>query len=502
MQAPERCLPWPRSCWPRCLFKPPIEGALPNAPELETLLRREEGAFEALRLAGIRQARQPASDLSEEKQSLELLHRQALDRIRGLADSTPRLDPLESLGAVRPEIRVEADQIAFGLDLPKESFAPYCRTYAERLKTLLLARYPLEREALLLGRNEAASEDDRALDVLLSSALSGHPYAQVCDFRQDRVEALAWSDLRAYARWAAAPERLILVVVGDLGMAEVSTAVEPTFGALSPGASGWGHRDDLPVELPEGSGLRRIQASFPGEKRLLLGWRVPPLTHPDHPALQVLVQMLGGGATSRLSKRFSGEPAQVESLSVRLNVPGGRDANLLVIEAQPIERRGLAELEQIILGELIRLQRGAFQEGEIRRAQRQVEVDQLLVQEDAAALAQVMGTALCQGGDWNLAFRALEYKQDYTQQAIQSIALKYLVPSRSTSVSLDSDPILMPLDAIEGRMAEALTRILSAKLEDPGQVEAVVRDALRQLRMLPQKEREQTLTLLEAQVKP
>ena len=109
---------------------------------------------------------------------------------------------------------------------------------------------------------------------------------------------------------------------------------------------------------------------------------------------------------------------------------------------------------------------------------------------------------MCQGGDWNLAFRALQRTQDYTQQAIQSIALKYLVPSRSTIVFLEPDPILMPLDALEGRMAEGPTRILSAKLEDPGQVEAVVRDALRQLRMLPQKEREQTLSLLESQVKP
>jgi hypothetical protein len=192
----------------------------------------------------------------------------------------------------------------------------------------------------------------------------------------------------------------------------------------------------------------------------------------------------------------------VESLSVRLGVPGGRDANLLVIEARPIERRGLSELEQIIQGELIRLQRGAFQEDEIRRAQRQVEVDQLMVQEDAASLAQAMGTAMCQGGDWNFSFRALQRTQDYTQQMIQSVALKYLVSSRSTIVFLEPDPILMPLDALESRMAEVLTRILSAKLEDPGQVEAVVRDALRQLRMMPQKKREQTLSLLESQVKP
>ncbi len=117
---------------------------------------------------------------------------------------------------------------------------------------------------------------------------------------------------------------------------------------------------------------------------------------------------------------------------------------------------------------------------------------ELMVQEDAAHLAQVMGVAICQGGDWRLAFRALAFKQDYTQQEIQGIALKYLTPTRSTTVFLEPDPILMPQDRIEGQMAEVLTRILAAKLEE----------TLRQLRMLPLKEREQSLKLLEAQVKP
>ncbi len=485
-----------------CLFKAPIEGESKNGKELEPLLKREEGAFESLRLARIRMARRSVGDASEEIQGLEMLHRQAFSRIQELIDRTSLPDPLENLGATQRDIRVEADQIAFGLDLPKEGFGNYCRVLADRLKTLMLAHFPLEREGLLRDLNDDSGRDRRALDVLLSCSLSGHPYAQVCDIQRASVEALTWSDLRAYARWAVAPERLVLVLIGDLRMPDVISVVEQSFGGLSPGPAGGGHRDDLPLELPEGAGARRLQASIPGEKRLFLGWRVPPMTHPDHPALQVLVQMLGGGMASRLPRRISGVRTLAETLSVRLSVPGGRDASLLVIEAKPAERHGLSEVEQAIQGELIHVQRGAFQEGEIRRAQRQVEVEQLMVQEDAAHLAQVMGTAICQGGDWKLAFRALQFKQDFTQQEIQGIALKYLISSRSTVVLLEPDPVLMPQDRIESQMAAILTRILSAKLEDPGQVETVVREALRQLRMLPLREREQTLKLLESQVKP
>ena len=187
---------------------------------------------------------------------------------------------------------------------------------------------------------------------------------------------------------------------------------------------------------------------------------------------------------------------------MRIGLPGSRETSLLVIEAEPSERHGLPELEQAVQGELLGLQRGIFEEGEIRRAQRQVEADQLMAEEDAAGLAQAMGTAVCQGGDWRLAFRALQSERDFTQQEIQRVALKYLASSRSTTVFLEPDPLLMPQDHLEAQTARILSRLLASKLQDPGKVEAVVRETLRQLRMLPLSERERTLKLFEAQVKP
>ncbi|HPS66414.1 MAG TPA: insulinase family protein [Holophaga sp.] len=487
----------------RCLFKPPIEGDAQHGKDVEALLRQEEGAFEALRFERIKLARRPDAGTSEELQGLELLQRRAFERIQELEDKTSQVDPLAALGADRQDLRVEADLVAFGLDLPKASLGPCCGLLADRMRTLVLARFPLERERLLRELDdEDAWRDRKSFDILVGAALAGHPYARVYDLRKAGVETLTWSDLRTYARWAAAPERAVLVLVGDLKLPDISPLLDRTFGRLEPGPSGWGHLEDLPLELPEGTGARRLQVSVAGERRLFMGWRVPPATHPDHQALCVVAKMLGGGTTSRLVQRVGGERGLADSLSVRLDVPGGRDTSLLVIDARPAERHGLAELEQAMQADLVALQRGAFQEGEIRRAQRLVEMDQLALQEDAARLAQALGAAVCRSGDWQLAFRALQFKQDFTQQEIQRVVLKYLVPGRSTIVFLEPDPVLMPQDRIEAETAKLLTRILSAKLEGPGQVETVVRETLRQLRMLPVAEREQTLRLLESQVRP
>jgi len=189
-------------------------------------------------------------------------------------------------------------------------------------------------------------------------------------------------------------------------------------------------------------------------------------------------------------------------LTVRLGVPGRRDVNLLVIEAEPAEGHSLDELEQAIQGEILRLQREPLSELEVRQAQLQLEAAETLVQEDAAALAQALGAAQCQGGDWRLAFRALEANGREQPVEIQRVARTYLVPPRVTIAQLGPDPLLLPLDRTESRLLQVLTALVQRKLGDPAQAQAVLREALRQLRMLSPGEREQTLKLLESQVNP
>lgn len=485
----------------RCLFGPPLDGEANRDAALAALLKWEEGTYESLRIARIQRSRRAPVETDPDLEDLELLHRQALDSLRARETMPVASDPFVGT-ATQTTLQTEADFIAYGVDLPIVRFELYAHILSSRLKSPLLGRFPIERMRMMAALRTGGDEKQGALNAFLATALSGHPYAQVANAPVADVESLTWSAMRGYAGQVVVPGKMVLVLVGDANLQDLLPALERTFGALSPGGEETTERERVTDDLLEGSGVRRLQASVPGGMYLLMGWRVPPVTHPDHPALEVLVQMLGGGHTARLSQSLMGDRRLAKSLAVRLNVPGGKDPNLLLIEAQPEERHGLAELEQSIQSELIRLQRGAFSEGEIRKAQRQVEVGMVMAQEDAAELAQVLGTAACQGGDWRSAFRALSVKRDYTQQEIQAIALKYLLPEQSIVAFYETDPALMPLDPIERRTGEVLKRILTERLGEPGQVESLVREALRQLRMLPRPQREQTLKLLEGQVKP
>jgi zinc protease len=475
---------------------------------LKDALSQEGGAFEAMRLEALRQARLPGSAPSPEFQNLKHIHDEALativDRIRPLE----AWDALDALGATRRETLVEADYLSHGLDLPVNALPAWCQLEAGRLKRLPLGRFPLERDRLAREIEAGDPPSPPALSFLLATALSGHPYAQAGDFQRSRVEALTWEDLLAFASAVVVPDQLTLVIVGDVPRATLLPLLERSFGTIGktrgvPAGKEGMFRFNL--DDPRGSqdspGGRRLTVSTLGQPRLFMSWQVPPANHPDGPALRAMAQVLGGSPSSRLQS-LTGPRGLAKRLALDLGVPGERDGNLLVIEAEPADGRSLEELEQAIQGEVLRLGREPLPEGEVHRAQVQMEAGQLLLQEDAGALARALGAAHCQGGDWRLAFRALETGRDMKPGEIQGAARTYLVPARSTIAQLGPDPLLMPMDRTETRLLQVLTALVRRKLGGEAQAQTVLREAMRQMRMLSNADREKTLKLLEAQVRP
>jgi zinc protease len=491
-----------------------LRRALPAALQqgLEPVLDQEGGAFEALRLDHLAQARLPQAGpgpASPELPALKVLEENAMAALTRRLGGIETWDALDSLGATGRNLVVSADFIAQGMDLPASGLGAWCRAEAAQLRNLPMGRFPLERDRLIQEIEAGSPPSPPALSVLLAMALSGRPYSLAGEFHRSQVESLSWRELSTYARWAISPETLQLVLVGDVQARLVMPQLEQTFGTLPKGsgsAAHWGGAELFqasdPVSSLESPGGRRLIVSTTGDTRVFFGWRVPPANHPDGAALRALVQILGGAPSARLNQDLVATRGLARRLSIRMGVPGQRDVNLLVIEAEPAEGHSLDELEQAIQDEVLRLQREPLPDLEVRQAQVQMEAEEILTQEDAGSLAEALGEARCQGGDWRLAFRALESGGSLKAAEIQRAARTYLVPAQVTIAQMGPDPLLLPMDRTESRLLQVLTALLQRKLGSTAQSQVVLREAIRQLRMLSAEEREQTLKLLESQVRP
>ena len=494
----------------RTLFRRMLPEGLEKG--LEPLLEQEGGAFEALRLDRLAEARLPLgspAQVSPELPALKVMEENSMAALERRLGDLETWDAADALGATGAGLVVTADYFGHGLDLPAAALLPWCRLEAARLRRLPLARFPLERDRLIQEIEGGAPPSPASLSVLLATALSGRPYALASEFQPSQVESMTLKELTNYAKWAAAPENLSLVLVGDVKATAILPQLERIFGTLPKAPGNQDHWEGTPVfqandavSSLESPGGRRLMVSTTGDARIFFGWRVPPANHPDGAALRVLTQILGGAPSSRLNQSLMGARGIARNLTVRMGVPGRRDVNLLVIEAEPGAGHSLDELEHAIQDEILRLQREPLSEPEVRQAQVQLEASELLVQEDAATLADALGGAQCQGGDWRLAFRTLETDRKLQASDIQRVARAYLVPPRATIAQMGPDPLLLPMDRTESRLLQVLTALLERKLGNSAQAQLVLRETLRQLRMLSPTEREQTLKLLESQVRP
>jgi len=453
-------------------------------PELDALLERADHLRESLRVADLRSGRIPGEPGPDEhRRSLEASLRDTLARTAPWTTAPDRPDLLDLLGAVRREVAVEPDALAYSLDLPAPALAAWADLEQRRLRALRLAR--LSRVRQDLDAEEAAHDPAEAL--LLESALPGLPYGRVRE--SGRQAGVLLADLKAHAREALSPARLAIILVGDLKAAEAQGILERSFGALD--GSEAAERTDAGPDLRRRPGGRRVQVKAAGRPRLRMGWMVPPATHPDRLPLEVLTQLLerrSGGQGLALPAYLGG--------TARLGVPGGRLENLFVIAAQPEEGHGLEACEQEIQRTLLRLQQGGLSQEAFEGALRRLELAALAHQADPAALVRRLGLGWCQGGDWRTAFPDLRGLRREGPSAIARVVRAYLGAEAATRVLLEPDLAEDPGDAAQAELYHLLRAQALARLDDPVKAEALALQSLQQLRMLSREQRDQVLQVL------
>jgi zinc protease len=377
--------------------------------------------------------------------------------------------------------------------LPQASFEFWCRTEAQRLRTVQLSRFSQARASLVA---DLRAQGPQGLALLRGAALPGHPYGRDLADNLPSLEALRWSDLRSYAQRSLRPDRLTIILVGSFSMEGVLPVVERHLGTLTNPQE---LEDAVLPEIPADLGDRRVQATLGGASRLLVGWRIPSRHHPEHLALRMAAQLLGGGRTGRLRARLVRQKALASQVHVTLDVPGGRFPGLLVADLRPVEGHSLAELEGSLHSEILRLQQEPILQEEWQRALAQLEADFVLVLDEPTALAQSLGLAWAEGGDWRLMELDIQRLRTLTPEAVQSAVRTWLKPSHRTTVLLESTPG-GAVDKVEADLTRVLTLLAAGRIEDPAQREHLVTEGIRQLRMLSAEERLRTLKLLEAQL--
>lgn len=326
------------------------------------------------------------------------------------------------------------DRTVFWIDVPADGASAAMAILADATMNATLPEQEYTKEQEVIRREFAMGFDDpdrQASQLMLKTVFTESPLRHPVIGYLDVYNKLTRADVLNYYKARYVPNNLTFVVTGDVDAlklrdelgkyfeSEPRRALEPVFVAQEPPQLG---RRDAHVE-------------FPTElTRLTLAWRVPGVTNPDTPALDLLGEILGSGRSSLLNREIRERKELAHSVSA--GMLSMQNEGVFVIQAvtdpdkrEAVEKESLAILDGI--------KTNGVSAGELDKARRSLLSNQL------NALTTSRGMASDLGSNWLLA-RNLNFSKQYldaigkvTPADVQRVAGEFLLPDHLNSTSIN-----------------------------------------------------------------
>jgi zinc protease len=298
------------------------------------------------------------------------------------------------------------DYTAYFERVAKEQLGTMMGLEADRMVNLVIDDDPegafiSERDVVKEERRQRIDNNPGAIlqEQALSTLWKGHPYEITVIGNMDEVAALTPEDGLNFYHEYYTPENAILVVAGDVTPEEVRTLAEDTYGKIQPTGTAHGQRKwaDVPL-MTENVTLTHTDPKVrqPVWTRYYNGvskYRSPYEAN----ALDVGLEVLGGGSTSRLYQSL------VEQQKLAIDASSFawtdlHDQGPAVISASPSPGVSMEDLEAAVMAEVQKALDDGFTEAEVVRARNKLAAQAIYARDSQSTMANIFGSTLAEGG--------------------------------------------------------------------------------------------------------
>ncbi|MET4312653.1 zinc protease [Bradyrhizobium sp. RT4b] len=197
------------------------------------------------------------------------------------------------------------DYTAYFQQVPREQLGKMMELEADRMTGLILKEENVlsERHVVLeeLNKQVANRPDAQLAEQMMAALYLNHPYGRpVIGWRQE-IEKFDREDALAFYKRFYAPNNAILIIAGDVDANAIRPMVGKIYGHIPPQPSIPAER--LRPQEPTPAAPRTVTLTDPRvEQPALRRYYLVPSAHPagESPVLDVLAQLMGGGANSHL----------------------------------------------------------------------------------------------------------------------------------------------------------------------------------------------------------
>ncbi len=249
------------------------------------------------------------------------------------------------------------------------------------------------------------------------------------------LEAAKVEDVQAFFKMYYAPNNVVLTVAGDLNPAETKRMIAEYFGGIP--------RQPAPpavsCEQKFNSGALREEmkddkATLPA---VLAVYRIPPTTHPDAPALDLLATILGQGESSRLNRVLSRETKAALGAQAIVNPFGPRRGPGMFF-GLAIANQGVSadSLEKLLVREITQVAQTGVTAAELSKAKNVYRAGKINERQQAFALAEAVQFANLYLGAPEAVNTDLDRYAKVTVDDIKRVAATYLRGDNSLTITI------------------------------------------------------------------
>jgi zinc protease len=297
---------------------------------------------------------------------------------------------------------------------------------ADRMVNSRVTREDLDSEMTVV-RNEFESGENSPGSVLFQRmqqlAFPWHNYGNAIIGSRSDIEQVPIERLQAFYRTWYQPDNALLIVAGRFDEKRALELVAKYFGATPR------PQRSLPLlytREPTQDGERHVTLRRAGDNQLLMSlYRVPAGSHPDYPAIDVLVQVLGDAPSGRLHRMLvqKGLASTAWGSERALHDPGFMSFGATLDKSAPLApaRAALLEAVEGVVND-------GVQAAEFERARTKLLNDFEKAQLETSLLVRTL-VEFQSMGDWRLYFLYRERLRKVTLEDVKRVAAVYLKPA-------------------------------------------------------------------------
>ncbi len=249
-------------------------------------------------------------------------------------------------------------------------------------------------------------------------AFKAHPYHWPTIGWVHDVNTLTRDDLYKYYKTYYKPNNATVIIVGDFDTNKALAMVNKYFGKIPKGPAPPKVTEVEPAQLGERDAVvRQAGAAY----RVMIGWHMPAVGSQDMYALDIIQQVLDGGASSRLYKALVDKQLVTSEFASSTT---NRDPDLFLVGGTARDGVKIEDVRAALLTEVNRLKTEQISDEELQKALNQLEAQFVYANDSVSDQAEQLGY-FESINSWRYIETYLPNARKVTKADIQRVAQKY-----------------------------------------------------------------------------